>query len=270
MTRTPPRHGPPHTAVNVRCCRTGCAPVEDSQLAAEIKGPRRPGRARRRAGPAWDLVARQQRRAVRIAYQYLRDAHDADEAVQDAFVKVFTHITSYREDLPFEVWFTRILVNACLDLRKSRSRRLRWSVPMTSTKRNRTDRPGDAGTDARAAAGLAGTRERNYDGRRIAPRSPAHGVHAVPPGGADDGRGSAQALGVERGDRSSPFVPRHPQAAAAAGAHSNDTASLVGRPSHRMSVSSSAALSRRAAAPGRVCPLRRAACTPARAARRCV
>jgi len=100
----------------------------DSQLAAEIKalvvGGERDA-ARDRYG---DLVARQQRRAVRIAYQYLRDAHDADEAVQDAFVKVFTHITSYREDLPFEVWFTRILVNACLDLRKSRSRRLRWSV----------------------------------------------------------------------------------------------------------------------------------------------
>jgi RNA polymerase sigma-70 factor (ECF subfamily) len=77
------------------------------------------------------LVALEQRRAVRIAYQYLRDAHDADEAVQDAFVKVFTHITSYREELPFEVWFTRILVNGCLDLRKARARRLRWSLPMT-------------------------------------------------------------------------------------------------------------------------------------------
>jgi RNA polymerase sigma-70 factor (ECF subfamily) len=79
-----------------------------------------------------ELVARHQRRASRIAYHYLRDTADADEAVQDAFVKVFTHITSYREDLPFEVWFTRILVNACLDLRKSRSRRLRWAVPMLS------------------------------------------------------------------------------------------------------------------------------------------
>ena len=77
-------------------------------------------------------MALQQRRAIRIAYQYLRDAHDADEAVQDAFLKVFTHIASYREDLPFEVWFTRILVNGCLDLRKSRARRLRWSVPMPS------------------------------------------------------------------------------------------------------------------------------------------
>jgi len=76
-----------------------------------------------------ELVALLQRRALRIAFQYLRDAADADEAVQDAFVKVFTHITTYREDLPFEVWFTRILVNGCLDVQKARSRRLRWIVP---------------------------------------------------------------------------------------------------------------------------------------------
>jgi RNA polymerase sigma-70 factor (ECF subfamily) len=80
-----------------------------------------------------ELVAHQQRRAMRIAYNYLRDAHDADEAVQDAFFKVFTHITTYRVDLPFEVWFTRILVNGCLDLRKARARRLRWALPMAAS-----------------------------------------------------------------------------------------------------------------------------------------
>jgi RNA polymerase sigma-70 factor, ECF subfamily len=130
MTRTPPRRAP-STAAGAAA---PFAPLsKDSQLAAEIKGLVAGGErdaARDRYG---ELVAHQQRRAVRIAYQYLRDAHDADEAVQDAFIKVFTHITSYREDLPFEVWFTRILVNACLDLRKSRSRRLRWAVPMSST-----------------------------------------------------------------------------------------------------------------------------------------
>jgi len=74
------------------------------------------------------LVALHQRRASRIAYQYLRDAAEADEAVQDAFVKVFTHIGSYREEWPFEVWFTRILVNSCLDRRKAKGRRDRWQV----------------------------------------------------------------------------------------------------------------------------------------------
>src|SRR5437870_1776651 len=129
MPRTPPRRAPS----TVAGASAPLAPLSrDSQLAAGIKGLVTGGdrdAARERYG---ELVARQQRRAVRIAYQYLRDAHDADEAVQDAFIKVFTHITSYREDLPFEVWFTRILVNGCLDMRKSRVRRLRWSVPMPS------------------------------------------------------------------------------------------------------------------------------------------
>jgi RNA polymerase sigma-70 factor (ECF subfamily) len=97
-------------------------------LAAEIKALVTSGERDAARDRYTDLVARQQRRAVRIAYQYLRDPHDADEAVQDAFVKVFTHIRTYKEELPFEVWFTRILINACLDARKARGRRLQWFV----------------------------------------------------------------------------------------------------------------------------------------------
>ena len=126
--RTPPRRAASPAGTPV----PPSAPVlsKDSELAAAIKqlvvaGDRDAARER-----FAELVAHQQRRAVRIAFHYLRDAHDADEAVQDAFVKVFTHITSYREDLPFEVWFTRILVNGCLDMRKARARRLRWVLPM--------------------------------------------------------------------------------------------------------------------------------------------
>lgn len=104
-------------------------PVSDhSHLAVEIRGLVERGdlnRARERFG---ELVALHQRRASRIAYQYLRDVFDADEAVQDAFVKAFTHITSYRDAWPFEVWFTRVLINGCLDRRKARARRQRWFV----------------------------------------------------------------------------------------------------------------------------------------------
>src|SRR5688500_10521091 len=103
---------------------------KDSDVAAAVKALVLAGDREAAREKFSDLVATQQRRAVRIAYHYLRDAYDADEAVQDAFVKVFTHITTYREDLPFEVWFTRILVNACLDLRKARARRLRWVLPI--------------------------------------------------------------------------------------------------------------------------------------------
>ena len=109
--------------------RTPTPPLsDDSRVAIAIRTLVEHGQdeeARERFG---DLVAMHQRRAARIAYQYLRDASEADEAVQDAFVKVFTHIGSYREAWPFEVWFTRILVNGCLDRRKALARRERWMV----------------------------------------------------------------------------------------------------------------------------------------------
>ncbi len=109
-------------------------PDEDSRIAADVKALVRDGHlaaARDRYGV---LVGRQQRRASRIAYHFLRDAADADEAVQDAFVKVYSHIESFREDLPFEVWFTRILINGCLDRQKAKRRRSRWIVPVPETK----------------------------------------------------------------------------------------------------------------------------------------
>lgn len=112
-------------------------PSPASVLAAEIKGLVEAGdrdAARERFGA---LVALLQRRAVRIAFQYLRDAADADEAVQDAFVKVFLHIDQYRSELPFDVWFTRILVNSSLDRLKARARQQRWISHSTDDENER-------------------------------------------------------------------------------------------------------------------------------------
>lgn len=97
-----------------------------SVLAAEIKALVVAGERDAARDRFSGLVALLQRRGTRIAYHYLRDAADADEAVQDAFIKVFLHIEQYREDLSFDVWFMRILVNACLDRLKSRTRQQRW------------------------------------------------------------------------------------------------------------------------------------------------
>ncbi|HUF23861.1 MAG TPA: sigma-70 family RNA polymerase sigma factor [Vicinamibacterales bacterium] len=104
--------------------------AEPENVAATIKAlvaEQRMDEARQRYA---EVVSRHQRRASRIALHYLRDAADADEAVQDAFVKAFTHIGSYKDEWPFEVWFTRILINGCLDRLKARRRRERWIVPM--------------------------------------------------------------------------------------------------------------------------------------------
>ena len=95
-----------------------------------------------------ELVTIHQRRAMRIAYQYLHDVADADEVVQDAFLKVFTHIGSYREAWPFEVWFTRILINGCLDRRKARLRRARWFAPADTASLVEDSRPAFSGSTA--------------------------------------------------------------------------------------------------------------------------
>jgi RNA polymerase sigma-70 factor (ECF subfamily) len=121
-------------AADVATRRPASAPLsDDSRLAVDIRGLAERGDLDAARQRFEGLVVTHQRRALRIAFQYLRDSAEADEAVQDAFVKVFSHIGSYREAWPFEVWFTRILINGCLDRRKARVRRDRWIVPSDDT-----------------------------------------------------------------------------------------------------------------------------------------
>jgi len=68
------------------------------------------------------LVARHQGRAYRLAWSLVRDAEDARDLSQEAFVRVFRTAATFRGDAKFSTWFYRILVNLCLDHR----RRRRW------------------------------------------------------------------------------------------------------------------------------------------------
>lgn len=108
---------------------TGIGREADTRAAIEVKALQAAGELDGARGRFTELVTRHQRRALRIAFHYVRDAADADEAVQDAFVKAYSHIGTFREELPFEVWFTRILINGCLDRLKARKRREKWLAP---------------------------------------------------------------------------------------------------------------------------------------------
>jgi RNA polymerase sigma-70 factor (ECF subfamily) len=102
----------------------------DGVAASAVKAAQAGGRHAEARERYAELVGRHQRRASRIAFHYLRDAAEADEAVQDAFVKAYAHLQTFREELPFEIWFTRILINGCLDRIKARTRRERWITSM--------------------------------------------------------------------------------------------------------------------------------------------
>jgi RNA polymerase sigma-70 factor (ECF subfamily) len=173
---TPPTaagHGAQGFASQPAARRAAPAPLsDDSKLAVELRTLVEAGDLDTARQRFEGLVVAHQRRALRIAYQYLRDAAEADEAVQDAFVKVFSHIASYREAWPFEVWFTRILINGCLDRRKARVRRERWLVPSHEE---------DGADDRRAVAGAFGApaADNNPEARLLARERRARMTSAI-------------------------------------------------------------------------------------------
>ncbi|MGH9148064.1 MAG: RNA polymerase sigma factor, partial [Vicinamibacterales bacterium] len=82
--------------------RPSVEPRDDSAVAADVRTLVTNGDLPAARERFTEIVRHHQRRATRIAFHYLRDLSDADEATQDAFVKAFVHIDSYRPEHAFE------------------------------------------------------------------------------------------------------------------------------------------------------------------------
>ena len=67
------------------------------------------------------LVERYQGRAYRLALRVLRDEDQAQDAVQDAFLKVYGSLDRFEGRSGFYTWLYRIVMNLCID-RKRRDR----------------------------------------------------------------------------------------------------------------------------------------------------
>ena len=78
------------------------------------------------------LVDHYHARCVRFAQQMLLSTEDAEEAVQDAFVRVYDALPRFDESLRFEPWLFRILANRCRTARVRR-RRLESVVMFSDT-----------------------------------------------------------------------------------------------------------------------------------------
>ena len=111
----------------------------DEATIAAIKRLQAGGRAAGARDAYGDIVRRHQRRAIRIACRVLRDDAEADEVVQDAFVKAYVHLPTFRMTMAFQPWFTRILFNCCFDRLKTRKRRNRWLAPVRESSAGLTD-----------------------------------------------------------------------------------------------------------------------------------
>ncbi len=56
-----------------------------------------------------------------VAYRYLANEADAEDAVQETFVKLWKNFSKYRPEIKLSTWIYRILVNHCLDQKKNAS-----------------------------------------------------------------------------------------------------------------------------------------------------
>ena len=67
-------------------------------------------------------------RLYRLAATILQDERDAEDALQDAYIRIFVRIKSFRGKSAFETWMTAILVNVCRD--RLRRRKVRRALPL--------------------------------------------------------------------------------------------------------------------------------------------
>jgi RNA polymerase sigma-70 factor (ECF subfamily) len=95
-----------------------------------------------------ELVARHQAAAYRAALAALRNAEDAEEVAQDAFVRAWRNLHRFRGESAFRTWLLTIVWNRAISRRRSVARWWSRRAPLDDADAVAADRPAaDAGHD---------------------------------------------------------------------------------------------------------------------------
>ncbi|MDA3861601.1 MAG: sigma-70 family RNA polymerase sigma factor [Melioribacteraceae bacterium] len=63
-------------------------------------------------------------RAFTLLKKMLKNEMDAEEALQDSFLKVFNSLSEFREESKFSTWFYRVVYNTALTIISSKKRKI--------------------------------------------------------------------------------------------------------------------------------------------------
>jgi RNA polymerase sigma-70 factor, ECF subfamily len=78
-----------------------------------------------------ELVNRYERKILRLTMNITRNREDAEDAMQDAFMKAYAHLGNFQEDSRFYTWLVRIAANeALMRLRKRRPNQFSLDQPI--------------------------------------------------------------------------------------------------------------------------------------------
>lgn len=97
------------------------------------------------------LVEQYEKRVFAMAFQIVKSREDAEDIVQESFVKAYLSLAEFRGDGSFYTWLYRIVYNLALDYKRRISRRGGASVELDETIAHQAnafmgkmDMPGDA------------------------------------------------------------------------------------------------------------------------------
>ncbi len=85
------------------------------------------------------LVLEYQKNVYNLALRMTGDAEDAADMAQEAFIKAYNSLASYRGDSKFSVWLYRIVSNVCLDFLRARKRRQTVSLSVVDDEGEETE-----------------------------------------------------------------------------------------------------------------------------------
>ena len=78
-----------------------------------------------------ELVLRYEKTVYNLALRMVGDRDDAFDMTQEAFIKAYGSLSSFRGDSKFSVWIYRITTNVCLDFLRSKSRKQQVSLTVS-------------------------------------------------------------------------------------------------------------------------------------------
>ena len=68
-----------------------------------------------------ELIKGYKKSAYNIALRVMRNVEDAEDASQEALIKIFKNISSFNMESTFKVWMYRIVVNTCIDFKRRKN-----------------------------------------------------------------------------------------------------------------------------------------------------
>jgi RNA polymerase sigma-70 factor (ECF subfamily) len=70
------------------------------------------------------IVNKHQSYAYAVAFRFFCDEDDAEDVVQESFIRIWNHLKDFDPKMKFTTWMYKIVVNLCYDKAKSNKRRM--------------------------------------------------------------------------------------------------------------------------------------------------